>query len=105
MKAWTLATATAAILSRVLALNPRPLENLGRGVVAIRATERSVLVTWRLLGLDPSDIAFNVYRTSGDDDEEALLNEEPLTWKTNFLDESVDSDTDYSYHVRPIVDG
>jgi hypothetical protein len=64
-----------------------------------------VLVTWRLLGLDPSDIAFNVYRTSGDDDEEALLNEEPLTWKTNFLDESVDSDTDYSYHVRPIVDG
>ena len=41
------------------------VENLGRGLIAIRASESTVYVGWRLLGTDPSDIAFNVYRASG----------------------------------------
>lgn len=38
----------------------RPMEKLGRGVVAVRASTANVLVSWRLLGLDPSGIGFNI---------------------------------------------
>ena len=42
------------------------MEHLGRGVVAVRASATTVYVGWRLLGPDPAEIAFNVYRsTSG----------------------------------------
>lgn len=88
----------------VLALGPRPMENLGRGVVAVRASEDEVLVTWRLLGLDPSDIGFNVYRSSDSSDAE-LLNDEPLTSTTgtNFLDTTADASAENTYWVRSIV--
>lgn len=89
----------------VLALSPRPMENLGRGVVAVRASEDEVLVTWRLLGLDPSDIGFNVYRSSNASDAE-LLNDEPLTstMGTNFLDITADASAENTYWVRSVVD-
>jgi hypothetical protein len=41
------------------------MEHLGRGLVVVRASETSVYLGWRLLGTDPADIAFNVYRASG----------------------------------------
>jgi hypothetical protein len=89
----------------VLALRPRPMENLGRGVVAVRVSEDEVLVTWRLLGLDPSDIGFNVYRSSDSSDAE-LLNDEPLTstMGTNFLDTTADASAENTYWVRSVVD-
>src|SRR5262249_21961008 len=44
----------------------RQLEKLGRGVVAIRQSSTQVYVGWRMLGTDPDDTAFNLYRvTSG----------------------------------------
>ena len=47
------------------ALAQRQMESLGRGVVAIPKDGGKVFVGWRLLGTDPDDIAFNVYRSSG----------------------------------------
>ncbi len=41
------------------------MENLGRGVIAMRSTEKEVYVGWRLLGTDPAGVAFNVYRATG----------------------------------------
>ena len=41
------------------------MEALGRGVVAIPDGGGKVFVGWRLLGTDPDDIAFNVYRSTG----------------------------------------
>src|SRR3972149_2893210 len=41
---------------------PRQMENLDRGVVAVHSTATDVYVGWRLLGTDPSGIAFNLYR-------------------------------------------
>ncbi|KAF4973979.1 hypothetical protein FZEAL_9068, partial [Fusarium zealandicum] len=48
---------TAVVLSTLssLALATRPVENLGRGVVAVRASDEDTFVSWRLLGLDPDD--------------------------------------------------
>ena len=53
-----------------LAWNPaqpaRVVEPLGRGVVAIRTSDSSVYVGWRLLGTEASTVTFNLYRTTGD---------------------------------------
>src|SRR5215207_8949667 len=67
----------------------RQMENLGRGIVAINEGEGSVYVGWRLLGADPEEIAFNVYRAT--DGKAAMkLNAEPLTKSTDFVDRSAD---------------
>jgi len=59
---------------------PKQMEFLNRGVVAVRKSSNQVFVSWRLLGNDPSGIAFNVYRDS------IKLNTAPITNSTNFLD-------------------
>lgn len=40
----------------------RHMENLGRGVVAIPQPDGKVFVSWRVLGTDPDNLAFNLYR-------------------------------------------
>ncbi|KAL3463262.1 hypothetical protein BJX64DRAFT_287518 [Aspergillus heterothallicus] len=102
----TLSLTVSLLLGVTTALNPRPVENLGRGVVAVRASDTEILVTWRLLGLDSPDIEFNVYRSTGEDSEAELLNDEPLTSSTgtNFLDSTADPSEENTYFVRPILD-
>jgi len=39
---------------------PSLMENLGRGVVAVRSTTTEVFISWRVLGTDPPDTAFNL---------------------------------------------
>src|SRR6266568_9292890 len=46
------------------AMAQRQLEKLGRGVVAIRQSSTQVYVGWRLLGTDPDDTRFNLYRVT-----------------------------------------
>lgn len=46
------AVAATAIALNFMAYAKRPMENLGRGVVAVRQNETTVLVSWRLLGLE-----------------------------------------------------
>jgi rhamnogalacturonan endolyase len=76
----------------------RMMENLGRGVVAIRQEPQKVFVAWRLLGTDADDIAFNVYR--GD----KCLNDKPITDVTFFVDQSAPAGAT-KYSVRPVVAG
>ena len=85
-------------------LPPRQMEKLDRGVVAIHQGDGKVFVSWRLLGTDPDDIAFNVYRKSGDA-EPVKLNREPLTKATCFVDDGVDFSKPVAYLVRPMLDG
>ncbi|MBT1180633.1 hypothetical protein JS531_01300 [Bifidobacterium sp. CP2] len=82
----------------------RLMENLARGVVAVRRNATETLVTWRLLAQDPSGIAFNVYRTSADGGT-VRLNDAPLTGGTNLVDATADPDVDNTYRVVPVVDG
>jgi rhamnogalacturonan endolyase len=82
----------------------RQMENLGRGVVAVNQGEGKVFISWRLLGTDPEDIAFDVYRVA--EGEDALrLNAQPLKGPTHVIDEGVQLDAAVSYFVRPIIDG
>ena len=97
-------TVNAAPPGGVVAAAARPMENLGRGVVAVRSSNTSVLVSWRLLGLDPDGIGFNVYRSTAGG-QEVKLNSAVLTGGTNFTDSTADLTRSNSYRVRPVVDG
>jgi rhamnogalacturonan endolyase len=82
----------------------RQLERLGRGVVAVRAGNASVLVGWRLLGLDPEGIGFNVYRSAAGG-AYTRLNASVLTGGTNYTDTTANLALSNSYQVRPVVGG
>src|SRR5215204_611818 len=80
------------------------MENLGRGVVAIRQNATDVYVGWRLSGTDPSSVAFNLYRSTGGGPA-LQLNAAPISDSTNFVDTSADLTQSNAYFVRPVVNG
>jgi rhamnogalacturonan endolyase len=80
------------------------MEPLGRGVVAVRATETTVYIGWRLLGNDSAETAFNVYR-SANGGAPAKLNAAPLTATTDFVDRTADFGAANVYTVRPVRAG
>ncbi|WP_158554001.1 carbohydrate-binding protein [Micromonospora deserti] len=82
----------------------RKMERLGRGVVAVRSSSTDVLVTWRLLGLDPDGIGFNVYRSAAGGTA-VRLNSSILTGGANFVDRTADLTRSNAYHVRPVIGG
>lgn len=82
----------------------RQMEYLGRGVVAVNQGGGKVYIGWRMLGTDPEDIAFNLYRSIGGA-KPVKLNKELLTESTNFVDNTACPNQPNSYFVRPIVKG
>ncbi|HEX5084605.1 MAG TPA: carbohydrate-binding protein [Blastocatellia bacterium] len=83
---------------------PSQMENLGRGVVAVRSATSSIFVSWRVLGTDPPNVGFNLYRSTGGGSP-ILLNASPITGGTNFVDNTADPAQTNSYFVRPIISG
>ena len=75
----------------------RYMEKLGRGVVAINQGDGKVYVGWRMLGTDPDNIAFNVYRNS------TRVNSQPITKSTNLVDDNGSASATYT--VRAVIDG
>ena len=82
----------------------RVVENLARGVVALRTSENAVYVSWRLLGTESPDIAFNVYRRSGGTPP-VRLNAQPLRATTDFVDAAADVARPHTYMVRAVERG
>ncbi len=80
----------------------RKMENLGRGVVAVRTGSASAFVSWRLLGTDPQSIGFNVYRSTGGGTA-VMLNSSTLTGGTNYTDNTADLTQDNAYFVKPVL--
>jgi len=58
-----LVLAVAGLSLAAAAQASRQMELLGRGLVAVRRAAGEVYVGWRMLGTDPDEIAFNLYRT------------------------------------------
>lgn len=85
------------------AAGPRQMENLGRGVVAVR-TGSNVFISWRLLALDPAGIGFNLYRSAAGG-APVKLNSSVLTKGTNYTDTTADLTKDNAYFVRPVING
>jgi len=74
----------------------RYIEKLDRGLVAI-PSGNGIFLSWRLLGYEDQNVAFDVFRDG------AKLNEAPLTGATNFFDEQ--GNTNSVYQVRTVVNG
>jgi len=79
----------------------RQMEYLNRGVYAINQGNGKVFVSWRLLGNDNANAAFNLYRTINN--KIIKLNAQPITGATNFVDESADTNTQNIYTVKTII--
>ncbi|TWU00574.1 Rhamnogalacturonan endolyase YesW precursor [Botrimarina colliarenosi] len=84
---------------------PRQVEKLDRGLIAMRRSASEVYLGWRLLGDDPADVAFNVYRSNGRGGSTVQLNTTPLTQTTDFVDSTADLGVANLYSVRPVIDG
>ncbi|MDQ3812408.1 MAG: rhamnogalacturonan lyase [Armatimonadota bacterium] len=82
----------------------RQMERLGRGVVAIHQDNGKVFVGWRMLGTDPDNIAFNLYRATGGG-APVKLNQQPITGPTSFVDDKVDLSQSNIYFVRAVLYG
>lgn len=83
---------------------PRPMENLGRGITAVRSSSNTAFISWRLLGLDPDGIGFNIYRSTNGADANRL-NSEILTKGTNYVDSTADLAQSNRYWVRSVING
>ncbi|WP_165830098.1 rhamnogalacturonan lyase family protein [Flavobacterium hydrophilum] len=75
---------------------PKQVEFLNRGVVALRKSTNEVFISWRLLGNDPANVAFNVYR------DNVKINSAPITTSTNYIDNIT---TNGSYTIKTVVGG
>ncbi len=82
----------------------RQMENLGRGVVATKSAENKIFVSWRLLGTEPANTAFNIYRTTAGG-VSTKLNPQPLTGATNYTDSAADVSKENVYSVRVVANG
>lgn len=91
-----------AKVSTASRLRPRQMEKLGRGVVAVHYQQGKVFVGWRLLGTDPDDIAFNVYRKSAGSPA-VKLNATPIASATSLVDDKADLSKENSYFVKPVL--
>src|SRR5665647_613908 len=96
--------AVVMIITSSTVIAQRQMENLDRGVIAIRQTNDSVYVGWRLLGTEPDNIAFNLYRQSGTE-KPIKLNKKPIIESTNFVDGKQNFSVDNSYFVKVVLNG
>lgn len=91
-------------LSKNYCYAQRQMEDLDRGVVAVRNAEANVFVSWRLLATEPEDIAFNLYRSIGKGKVEKL-NKTVISKTTHFVDTNSDTTQQISYFVKTVIKG
>ncbi|MBN2161435.1 MAG: hypothetical protein JXR25_08475 [Pontiellaceae bacterium] len=87
------------VAASLQAVASREMENLDRGVIATYRSYPSslVYVGWRMLGTEPDDVGYNVYRGN------TKLNATPITSSCNYLDNSGTASSTYS--VAAVIDG
>jgi len=81
----------------------RQMEDLSRGMVAVRLPSGSVFLSWRLLGAESESSVFNLYRIVKGAPA-VRINPKPIVQATNFVDESVLVEEGATYFLRK-VDG
>lgn len=74
------------------------MENLGRGVVAVRQSPEEVTVSWRYLESDPENQTFDVYRDG------KKVNSKPIANSTYFIDKNKENNSTV-YTVKPTQGG
>lgn len=99
------AVLTAGLLScHFICPAQKQMENLDRGLVAVNQGQGKVFLSWRMLGTEPDDIAYNLYHQTGSS-QPVKVNRQPLTAGTNFNETGVDSTQNNSWFIKPVVNG
>jgi rhamnogalacturonan endolyase len=75
---------------------PRQMENLDRGVLAVRTKSNEVLITWRIFASEFENASYNIYRNS------ILLNTSPISGASNYIDSTT---LNGNYSVSVIING
>ena len=83
---------------------PRQVEYLNRGIIALRRASSEAYIGWRMLGTDPANVSFNLYRSTNGGSA-VKLNAAPLIQTTDYVDTSANMLVDNEYFVRPIIQG
>lgn len=90
-----------SVLLATCFLNPvfgqQQIENLARGIVAVKTGDTSAFISWRYLATDSDTIAFNIYR------DNTKLNDSPIISSTNFQDNGYADGA--KYHVVSVLGG
>ncbi|MCF8359382.1 MAG: T9SS type A sorting domain-containing protein [Prolixibacteraceae bacterium] len=84
------------IISSMQVKAQRHMEYLTRGLVAVK-TNDGVFLSWRIFATDEATVTFNLYR------DDVLVNEEPISGISNFVDE--EGSTDNVYYLETVTDG
>jgi rhamnogalacturonan endolyase len=100
----SLAALGLVVLFPFSSLAQRQMEALGRGLVGLHVGEGEVFLSWRLLGTDPEDLAFYVYRATGNA-QPVRVNQKPIAASTHILDAGASLALPTAYFVRPVLDG
>ncbi|WP_370477688.1 rhamnogalacturonan lyase [Tamlana flava] len=74
----------------------KQMEDLDRGVLAVRTSDSEVLISWRILSDEFERVSYNVYRGK------TLLNKKPITGASNFVDQTEKNKT---YSVTAVING
>lgn len=84
------------ILTPSISEAQRQMENLDRGVLAVRTTTNKVLISWRILGTEFTNASYNIYRGA------VKLNSSPITGASNYED---NTSVNYTYSISAIING
>ncbi|WP_199856482.1 rhamnogalacturonan lyase [Lunatibacter salilacus] len=99
MKNWLISTLVLAVSFNTIA--QRQMEFLDRGLIAVPSGE-DVLVSWRMLGTDPEEISFDVFKVENGV-KAVKLNDNRLDGATNLLDTNFKKDADSHYFIQAFV--
>ena len=94
---------TLFLLSGPILFAQRQMESLDRGVIAIK-DKGQFFISWRVLGTDANDLAFNLYRKSGAK-KAVKLNGKPITGATNFIDTKANPKEENIWFVKTVLKG
>ncbi|WP_163537479.1 hypothetical protein [Gracilibacillus sp. YIM 98692] len=84
--------ASDVIESPVTEVQKRQMEQLDRALVAVESDD-GVYVGWKVLGTDPDDVKFNVFRDG------RQINKKPIENSSNFFDENGTKDSTYQVRI------
>lgn len=97
---WRISLKVLSVGVAMLAVMPasaqRLMEYLDRGLVAVKTSDNSTFISWRLLATDEYNLPFYLYRQYGNG-EKIRLTDQPLAQGTNFEDRQVDLTNDVTY--------
>lgn len=88
------------ILSNTTVFCQRQMENLDRGLIAVKE-KGDFYIGWRVLGTDPDNLGFNLYRKSGNK-KPVLLNNGAINGATNFVDKTANPQEENTWYVKTV---